>query len=146
MAVNYLPKGYHTVTPYLTVNGAQKLIEFIKTVFDATLMGNMVKPDGTVSHAEMKIGDSIVMIADAPPEHPPAPPYLYVYVKNTDSTYKRALQAGALSVMEPATQFYGDRNAGVRDASGCTWWIATHLEDVSTDELQRRANERLNKK
>ena len=144
MSVKPIPDGYHNVTPYLVVNGVAKLIEFLKQVFDAKEIEHMQGPDGRIQHAEVRIGDSIIMFGEPLPtgEWKPMPSMLYVYVLDTDATYKRALQAGATSVMEPADQFYGDRNAGVKDASGNTWWIATHIEDVSRDEMMRRAEVR----
>jgi PhnB protein len=140
MAVKPKPDGYHTVTPYLTVEGAEKLLEFVKQAFDAADAHEcMRRPDGSIHHAEIKIGDSIVMLADAKGQWQPRPSTLYLYVDDTDATYRRALEAGATSLMEPATQFYGDRNAGVQDPTGNYWWIATHLEDVSPEEMKRRA-------
>lgn len=142
MAVKPIPEGYHTVTPYLVVPGAAKLIEFLRHVFDAQEIERMARPDGTVMHAEVRIGDSVVMMGEASGEKPAMPAMLYLYVKDCDATYKRALQAGAISVMEPADQFYGDRNAAVKDASGNQWWMATHVEDVPPEEMARRARER----
>ena len=139
MAVKPVPDGYHTVTPYLVVQGAAQLIEFLKRAFDARDVHEcMRRPDGTVAHAELRIGDSVVMLADAAGDHKPLPCALYLYVPDVDATYKRALQAGATSVMEPANQFYGDRNAGVKDPVGNLWWIATHVEDVPPEEMARR--------
>jgi uncharacterized glyoxalase superfamily protein PhnB len=140
MAVKPKPDGYHSVTPYLAVEGAERLLDFLKRAFDAADPHEcMRRPDGSIQHAEVKIGDSIVMLADARGQWQPRPSILYLYVDDTDATYRRALEAGATSLMEPATQFYGDRNAGVQDPSGNYWWIATHLEDVSPEELKRRA-------
>jgi PhnB protein len=139
MAVKPIPEGYHSVTPYLAVEGADKLLEFVKRAFDAADRECMRRPDGTIHHAEVKIGDSIVMLAEASGQWKPRPSTLYLYVNDTDETYRRAIEAGATSLMEPANQFYGDRNAGVQDPSGNFWWIATHLEDVSPEEMQRRA-------
>jgi PhnB protein len=139
MAVTPIPEGYHTVTPYLVVQGVAKLIDFLKRAFDAQELMRMPRPDGTILHAEVKIGDSIVMMGEATGEHKPMPGSIYLYVADTDATYKRALQAGASSTMEPADQFYGDRNAGVVDPVGNHWWIATHIEDVPPEELARRA-------
>jgi uncharacterized glyoxalase superfamily protein PhnB len=139
MAAKPIPDGYHSVTPYLAVEGAEKLVEFAKRAFDAEVHECMRRPDGTIHHAEIKIGDSIVMLADAFGPWKPRPSTLYLYVLDTDATYQRAIQAGATSMMEPADQFYGDRNAGVQDPSGNYWWIATHIEDVSPEELKRRA-------
>jgi uncharacterized glyoxalase superfamily protein PhnB len=140
MAVNPVPDGYHTVTPYLTVGGADKVIEFMKEAFDAEERFRMARPDGTVGHAEVQIGDSIVMIAD-PVESSPMPTLLHLYVDDCDATYERALAAGADSVRGPENQFYGDRTAGVRDSGGNQWWISTHVEDVSDEEMARRAQE-----
>jgi uncharacterized glyoxalase superfamily protein PhnB len=139
MAVKPIPDGYHSVTPYLAVEGAAKLMEFLKRAFDAVEVECMRRPDGSIHHAEMKIGDSIVMLGDAGGPWKPRPSTLYMYVNDTDATYRRALEAGATSLMEPATQFYGDRNGGVQDPTGNFWWIATHVEDVSPEELRRRA-------
>ncbi len=139
MAVKPIPDGYHTVTPYLAVEGADKLLEFVKQAFDAVAHECMRRPDGTIHHAEVKIGDSPVMLAEASGPWKPRPSTLYLYVNDTDATYHRAIEAGATSLMEPADQFYGDRNAGVQDPVGNFWWIATHVEDVSPEEMQRRA-------
>src|SRR6266568_5870663 len=106
--------------------------------FDATELERMSRPDGTIGHAEVRIGDSVVMMGEARGESTPMPGTLYVYVSDTDAVYKRALEAGAASLMEPADQFYGDRNAAVKDAVGNRWWIATHKEDVSPQEIVRR--------
>ncbi|HJQ38019.1 MAG TPA: VOC family protein [Thermoanaerobaculia bacterium] len=134
-----IPDGYHTITPYLTVDDAGKLIEFVKAAFDANVLHAMTNDEGNIRHAEAQIGDSKVMIAQAFGEWTPRPSTLYLYVDDTDETYRRALAAGAKSLMEPADQFYGDRNGGVEDAFGNWWWIATRIEDVSEEELQRRA-------
>ncbi len=96
------------------------------------------RPDGTIQHAEVKIGDSIVMLADAAGEWKPRPSMLYLYVNDVDETYRLALAAGATSLREPTTHFYGDRSGGVEDPVGNHWWIATHVEDVSPEEIQRR--------
>jgi PhnB protein len=139
MAVTPIPAGFHTVTPYLVVQGAAKLIDFLKQAFDAKEIMRMPLPDGTIMHAEVKIGDSIVMMGDARGEMKPMPAAIYLYVNDADATYQRALRAGATSTMEPADQFYGDRSAGVKDPVGNQWWIGTHIEDVPPDELARRA-------
>lgn len=131
--------GSHTVTPYLVVPGVAKLIDFLKEAFGAKETHRSTRPDGAVMHAEVRIGDSRVMMGEPVGEWKAMPCAIYVYVDDTDAVYKRALQAGATSFMEPADQFYGDRNAGVKDAAGNFWWIATHIEDVSPEELQKRA-------
>jgi PhnB protein len=139
MAVKSIPDGYHSVTPYLTVRGAARLIEFLKQAFGAEEMYRMPMPDGTVGHAEIRIGDSRIMMGEASEQWPPMPASLYFYVPDADAVYARALEAGAESVMALADQFYGDRHGGVRDPSGNVWWIATHIEDVSPEEIARRA-------
>jgi PhnB protein len=134
-----IPKGYHTVTPVLTVHGAAKLIEFLTQAFDAKETYRLPGPNGEVMHAEVKIGDSMVMVGEATDQWKPMPATIALYVEDTDAWYKRALQAGATSVREPSDQFYGDRSAGVKDSAGNQWWIHTHIEDVPPEELQKRA-------
>jgi PhnB protein len=140
--VKPIPDGYHTVTPYLVVEGVDELIDFLKQAFDAVETERIPGPEGKVGHGEVRIGDSVVMMGEASGEWKAMPGMIYLYVNDTDATYKRALEAGATSVMEPADQFYGDRNAGVKDASGNMWWIATRKENVSPEELRRRAEAR----
>jgi PhnB protein len=137
--VKAIPDGYHTVTPYLIVEGAARLIDFMKEAFGADEVERMSRANGTIGHAEVRIGDSVLMISDASGQWSPMPAAIYLYVPDTDATFRSAVQAGATSVMEPADQFYGDRNAGVRDFGGNIWWIGTHKEDVPRDELERRA-------
>jgi PhnB protein len=135
-----IPNGYHTVTPYLFVHGAERLIDFLKDAFEVQERERIVRPDGGIGHAEVRVGDSVIMLAEASDALKPMPSALYLFVSDTDATYQRALQAGATSLMEPADQFHGDRNAGVQDPFGNQWWIATHVEDVPPEELQQRAN------
>ncbi|TAK50654.1 MAG: VOC family protein [Bacteroidetes bacterium] len=142
MPVNHQPDEYNTVTPYLIVPGVATIIDFLKQAFDAVELERMEMPDGSIAHAEVRIGDSVIMFGEPRGDFKPMPTMLYIYVPDTDETYRRALNAGAKSVMEPADQFYGDRNAGVQDLSGNMWWIATHVEDVSPEEMQRRMAER----
>jgi PhnB protein len=144
--VKPIPDGYHTLTPYLTVHGAAGLIDFLKRAFDAQEHSRTARPDGTVMHADLQIGDSRLMVSEATEQWKAAPTGLYLYVPDTDATYRRALEAGATSLMEPADQFYGDRNAGVKDACGNSWWIATHVEDVAPEEMERREKEWMEKK
>jgi PhnB protein len=141
MAVKQIPDGYHAVQPYLMVKGARRLLEFIKKTFDATEIENMPGPDGTIMHAEVRIGDSTIMLSDAQRQFQPTTAALYVYVPDVDATYKKALAEGASSAMEPADQFYGDRHGGVKDEFGNFWWIATHIEDVPREEMARRAEQ-----
>ena len=139
MAVNPIPEGYHTLTPYLIVEGAAKLIDFMKAAFNAQEVFRMPGKDGAVGHAEVRIGDSMLMVADAQPEYPARPSMICLYVEDVDATYQRALAAGATSVREVADQFYGDRSGAVQDASGMQWYISTHIEDVTDEEMARRA-------
>ncbi len=143
MPVQPIPEGYHNVTPYLMVRGADRLIEFLKQAFGAEERGERFRrPDGTIMHAEVKIGDSVVMLGEANEQFPAQPTALCLYVTDTDTTYRRAMDAGGTSLREPEDQFYGDRSAGVADPSGNTWWIATHVEDVSREEMERRVKQR----
>jgi PhnB protein len=140
VAAKPIPDGYHAVTPYLVVPGVARLITFLKEAFGAMeTHPPMTRPDGTIIHAEVRIRDSLVMMGEPMGDFTAMPASLYLYVDDTDAVYERALQAGATSVIEPADQFYGDRNAGVMDPTGNHWWIATHKEDVSPAELARRA-------
>jgi len=142
--VKHIPQGYHSVSPYLVVDGAAKLIDFVKQTFNAAESARMDGPQGHISHAEVKIGDSIIMLSDSTPEYKAMPAMLYVYVEDVDAVYKKALQAGATSVSEPKNQFYGDRSAGVKDPLGNHWGIATHVEEVPPEEMQRRMKEQAN--
>jgi uncharacterized glyoxalase superfamily protein PhnB len=143
VTVKPIPDGYHAVTPYLTVDGAETLLEFVKKSFDAEETVRMPGPGGRIGHAEVRIGDSVVMLADAWEESPAIQSTLHLYVEDADATYRRALEAGGESLREPEDQFYGDRVGGVRDPVGNTWWISTHVEDVSEEEMRRRAQERV---
>ncbi len=135
-----IPDGYHTVTPYLTVRGATKVIDFLKNAFGAKLSHDAIKrPDGSIMHAQVIIGDSRVMIAEESEMAPPTTSTLYLYVADVDGAFRQAVKAGGKTVMEPMDMFYGDRSGGVKDPSGNTWFIATHKEDVAPQELQKRA-------
>jgi uncharacterized glyoxalase superfamily protein PhnB len=137
--VRRIPEGYRCVTPYLVNEGAERVLRFVTQAFGAAeKFPPMKRPDGKIMHAEMRIGDSVVMLGEACGEYRPMPGCLYLYVEDVDGMYNRALQAGATSVTEPRDQFYGDRSAGVRDPAGNFWWIATHKEDVTDAELERR--------
>lgn len=139
MAVKPIPEGYHSVTPYLVVPRVSALIDFLKRAFDARETYRMPRADGTVMHAEVRIGDSNIMLGEPMGEWKPMPASVYLYVEDADAVYRRAIESGATSLMEPADQFYGDRHGGVQDPSGNHWWIATHKEDVAPEELSRRA-------
>ena len=137
--VKPIPEGHHTVTPYLVIPGVAKVIEFVKQVFGATEVSVSRRPDGTIMHAEVKIGDSIIMMGESQPGGKNFPAMLHLYLEDVDAAYQRAIEAGAKSVREPADQFYGDRIGGVEDAFGNQWWIAAHIEDVAPEEMERRA-------
>jgi PhnB protein len=141
MAVEFKPAGYHAVTPYLVVDGAERLITFMLDVLGGTEMMRLPGPDGRIGHAEIRVGDSVVMLADVPPSGELTASMLHVYVADSDATYKRALAAGATSLREPTNEFYGDRMSGVQDPFGNKWYFATHFEDVAEDEMARRPAE-----
>jgi PhnB protein len=122
------PDGYTTVSPYLIVDGASATIEFLQTVFGAVELRRFPAPSGKVMHAEVRIDDTVVMIADGADGWPPIPSYVHVYVPDVDATYTRALAAGATSVQEPVKKDDADKRGGVKDAGGTTWWIATKVE------------------
>jgi PhnB protein len=138
MATDWKPEGYHTVTPYLIVDDAEAVIAFAREAFGAQQLFRMDNADGTLMHGEILLGDSRIMMGQANEEYPAQPAVLYVYVENVDEVYRQAVAAGGTSVMEPEDQFWGDRNAGVRDGSGNQWWISTHVEDVPPEEIERR--------
>ncbi len=135
-----IPAGYHTVTPFLVVNEAEQLLDFMRTAFNAEQTYVMKDPRGKLMHATAKIGDSIVMIADATEKMAAMPCMLYLYVHDVDKVYQRAVKAGGLSLREPTDEFYGDRSAGIKDRWSNQWWIATHIEDVDVEEISRRAD------
>ena len=145
MAAKPVPDGYHTVTPYLTVEDAALQIDFLKRAFNAQVNYEMKDPQGNVRHAEVRVGDSILMIGQARDEWTSRPMTFYLYVPDVDALYKSALAAGAKSLQEVTTQFYGDRSGGVEDPQGNYWWIATHVEDVSPEEMDRRHKEAFSK-
>jgi PhnB protein len=147
MAVKPIPEGYHSVTPYLIIEGAGEAIEFYKKAFGAKELFRFPTPDGKVGHAEMKIGDSAIMLADAYPAmgyNSPkslggSPVSLMVYVEDVDTVFNQAVEAGA-TVKEAVTdKFYGDRSGSLIDPFGHVWHVATHKEDVSMEEMEKRA-------
>jgi uncharacterized glyoxalase superfamily protein PhnB len=138
-----IPEGYHTITPYFSVQGAPALIEFLKQAFDAQEIERHAMPDGTIVNSQLIVGDSMVLVAEAPKDNRKLMPAMfYMYVDDVDAVYQKAVQAGGTSIMEPADQFYGDRSGAVEDVAGNQWWIATHKEDMSSEELTRRASQR----
>jgi PhnB protein len=138
MSVKTIPEGYHSVTPFLTIPGAAELIDFLKSAFHASEKERISMPDGSLAHAEVLIGDSIIMLGEPMGDCVSMPGAFYLYVDDMETVYKRALEAGATSTMEPADQFWGDRLAAVKDRFGNIWNLATHVEDVSEEEMQRR--------
>lgn len=141
MAVKPIPDGYHSVTPYLIVPDVDQLIDFLKQVFDAEERSRVADAKGRIMHAEARVGDSVIMMGQSNEEIPPMPAVLHLYLEDVDDVYERALEAGATSLREPTDEFYGDRSGGVQDAFGNQWWLATHVEDVSEEEMQRRMAE-----
>jgi PhnB protein len=144
MAVKPIPDEYHSLQTYLIVEGAPSLMEFLKATFDAENLGSMPTPEGKIGHAEMRIGDTVVMRAHGPTAEEVSgamPSTVVAYVEDCDKVYQRALEAGAMTLREPQDMFYGDRGAGVVDRLGNHWWIHTHIEDVSEEEMMRCARE-----
>ncbi|HEY9714994.1 MAG TPA: VOC family protein [Chroococcales cyanobacterium] len=140
MNVKPIPEGYHAVTPYLVVKDAAGQIEFMQKAFDAEVVYRMDTPAGT-THAELKIRDSHVMIGQARGEHAAMPSMLYLYVVDADRAYEQAIKAGGISIQAPADQFYGDRSGAVKDANDNQWWLATRKENLSEEELAKRARQ-----
>jgi len=145
MTVKAVPEGYQTVSPFMIVDGAQHVLDFLKTAFDAevkSLTWGPVEKESSrrIMNAEVKVGTSMIMIADARQGVPPQPTMLYVYVEDVDTVHKKAVAAGGEEIMPPTDMFYGDRHGGVMDPAGNTWWVASHFEDISNEELQRRAD------
>src|SRR5216683_5039599 len=146
MATKSIPDGYHSVTPYLIIKGAADAIDFYKRAFGATELMRMAAPDGKIGHAEIKIGDAILMLSDEYPEmnvlSPEtiggSPVVIHLYVENVDVTAGQAIAAGAKVVKPVEDQFYGDRAGKFTDPFGHHWWLATHKEDVAPEEIKKR--------
>jgi len=144
--IPFQPPGYHSVTPYMTLRDAKSALDFYTRAFGAELVMKLDMPDGKVAHAEIRIGDSILMLSEENPEWGNTSPqqlggspvHLMIYVPDADAAFARALAAGAEKVRPVEDQFYGDRSGTVKDPYGYQWTLATHLEDVSTEEAQRR--------
>ena len=139
MTVRPVPPGFHTVTPYLAVHCATELLAFTQAAFGAEPSEVVRDGEGRVRHAQVRIGDSIVMLGEVPADQTPYPATLYLYVEDVDAWFRRAVEAGGAVLEEPEDKFYGDRTAAVQDAQGNRWYMATHVEDVPEDELRRRA-------
>jgi PhnB protein len=149
MATRPIPEGYHTATPYLAIDGAAEALEYYKKAFGAKERMRMNAPDGRIGHAEIEIGDSIVMVADTFPQSSTKAPSelggttagVFLYVEDVDAVVKQAVDAGATVTMEVADQFWGDRFGSIKDPFGHSWSIATHVEDVPEEEMAERAKE-----
>jgi PhnB protein len=145
--VKPIPKGYHSVTPYLVVENAAKALDFYKHAFGAKEMFRMDGPGGKIAHAEIQIGDSRVMLADESPEMNSRAPgsiggtpvSLMIYTENVDTVFKAALKAGGIQTRAVEDMFYGDRSGSLTDPFGHQWHIATHKEDLTPEEIQHRA-------
>lgn len=148
-SVNPIPAGYRAVTPYLCVRGAAQAIEFYKKAFGAKELSRMPSPDGRIGHAEIQIGDSMIMLSDEFPEMGGksaqalggTPVGIMLYVDNVDAVFERAIAAGATSKQPPENQFWGDRFGRLTDPFGHDWSVATHIEDITPDEMARRSAE-----
>lgn len=139
MSVNPVPEEHQSVIPYPIIRGVTALVDFLKAAFDAEEIHQIKDSDGSVMHAQVKVLGSSVMMGEAGTSFQPMPGSIYLYVDDVDAYYRRALDAGAESVMEPADQFYGDRSGGIKDPAGNIWWISSRIEQISTEELQERA-------
>jgi PhnB protein len=151
--VNPIPAGYHTATPYLTVNDCARAIDFYKKAFNAQVVVRMEAPGGKIGHAEIKIGDSMIMLGDEMPGNAGRSPQslggttagIMLYVTDADASYKQAVDAGAKADMPPTDMFWGDRYGKLTDPFGHSWSIATHKEDVAPEEMKRRAQDAMAK-
>jgi len=140
-SVQAVPEGFHTITPYLVVDNAAGLIDFIQKAFDGKLTFITKEDDGKIMHATMKVGDSIIMISDTMEGTSAQTAMLYLYLENVDSVFKKAVQAKGITIHEPKNEFYGDRAGAIKDEWGNVWWISTHVEDVDPQELEKRAKQ-----
>lgn len=153
MSAKPIPEGYHTLTPFLIVRNAARAIEFYKQAFGAQERGVAKGPDGKVMHAELKIGDSVIMLSDEYPEFGSLSPQsvggspmgLHIYIENVDAAFDRAVKAGAQVEMPVMDQFWGDRYGKLKDPFGHKWSIATHVKDVSADEMKRSMDDAMSK-
>jgi PhnB protein len=136
--VKAIPEGLENVIPYLVCRDTEKVIEFCQKAFDAKLTDMNKSEDGYVMHATIQIRNSAIMLSEASEKYPPMPVMLYIYFDDVDAVYKKAVEAGGISLREPTDEFYGDRSCGVKDVSGNQWWMASHVEDVSAEEMAER--------
>lgn len=148
--INHIPEGYHTATPYLIVKDAAGAIEFYQKAFGAAVLERLEGPDGRVMHAEIKIGDSPVMIGEhqdvgSHSPHSHSPVSIYLYVEDADATASQAVAAGARELSPVSDKFYGNREGGVEDPFGITWWVATRVQSLSPEELRKRTDDFMKK-
>lgn len=136
--MTYQPEGFTSVTPFIMVDGAQQVLDFVKRAFDAEEIHVMRDKEGRIWNAKVKIGDGMLLLGDTMGQ-PSTPSTIYLYVADCDCHYERGLGAGGTSLQEPVDQFYGDRNAGLKDPCGNTWWVATHKEALSREAIEDRA-------
>ena len=147
MSVKPIPEGYHSITPYLGIDKAAEAIEFYKKAFDAMEVMRLDRPDGKIGHAELRIGDSAIMMASpcgqmsfgSPEKEHPTSVCLHLYVKDVDQQFAQAIKAGGIVVSEPKDQFYGDRSGTLKDPFGHMWFLATRKEDLTVEEIRQRA-------
>jgi PhnB protein len=135
---NPAPAGYSRVCPYLMTDNIDALLSFLKQVLDVEITERLTSADGTVRHAEVRLGDSVIMVGKEQSGYPKES-MTYVFVADADATFKKAMQHGATSIMEPGDRFYGYREGGFKDPSGNQWWVAEVVENVSKEEMERRA-------
>jgi PhnB protein len=141
MSVKSIPEGFHTITPYLHVKDIKNMIGFLTHAFDAKTIQTSKLANGTILNAQMQIGDSMIELSEVQGDFQPMPCAIHLYVEDADAVYAKAVEVGAMGVMEPSTQFYGDREAFVIDPANNHWYIATRVENVSEEELQKRMKE-----
>lgn len=142
MSVKPIPEGYGNVIPFLICTGAEDVIKFAQDAFGAKLSDFSKSESGAFRHATIHIRDSAIMLSEGSAEYPAQPTMLYIYFENVDEVYKKAIEAGGVSLREPTNEFYGDRTCGVSDPSGNQWWLASHFEDVSSEEIAKRHSEK----
>ena len=140
--VRPVPEGYHTVTLWIIARGVPKLIDYLKVAFDAEEIARIVNPDGLVGHAEVRIGDSVVMMFDARHDWPDTPAFMRLYVEDGDAVFNRAIKAGGTEVTPMTNLGFGDRVGRIRDPLGNVWWIQTRIEELDPKEMEKRAGEK----
>lgn len=136
--VQPIPEGFSSITPYFTVENATGFIDFIARAFNGTEMSRSLRPDGSIAHAYMRIGNSMIELSDATPQFPATTMAIHLYVENVDEMYEQSIREGASSQMPPTNQMYGDRDSYVKDPFGNNWYIATHIETVTEEEIAQR--------